>query len=350
LEPDQPRTSENTSPDKRFLWIAVGILIVLCLWLASPFLDVITWAFALAVVANPWYAWFRKRMPANLAAIIAVVCVAIVIVAPAVVLIQQSFQEATRALNTMESMDHVQDRLQSNSYVAQALVWLDTKFNLQVNLAEELSRATGSLARMASGMVTGSVWFFTELFVTFLTLFFFFRDGALIANWLRRLSPVSEAETSDLYAKVFHAVNTSLLSNVFVKLVQGALGGLMWWMVGLPAPVLSGALTAFFALLPLTGTGFVWVPGAVYLLLQGSWIKALILALWGALVVSLVDNFLYPLLVAEGLRFHALAVFFAVFGGLIAFGLTGIVLGPVILAVAASLLDIWEARKLAGET
>ena len=119
----------------------------------------------------------------------------------------------------------------------------------------------------------------------------------------------------------------------------------MFWILGLPAPVLFGAATALFAVLPVMGTAIIWAPVAIFLALSGSWIKAVIRAIWGALVVGLIDNFLYPILVAGELRFHPLAVFFAVFGGLIAFGISGVVLGPVILAITVALLEIWQVRK-----
>jgi predicted PurR-regulated permease PerM len=101
---------------------------------------------------------------------------------------------------------------------------------------------------------------------------------------------------------------------------------------------------AVLAMLPIVGTSIVWGPAAVILLMQGSWIKGLILLVWGALVVSLVDNVLYPVLIAGDLRLHTLAVFVSVFGGLIAFGVAGVVLGPVILATTVALLDFWQIR------
>lgn len=119
----------------------------------------------------------------------------------------------------------------------------------------------------------------------------------------------------------------------------------MFWVVGLPAPVLCGAAMALFAVLPVAGTAIIWAPGAIFLALSGSWVKALVLAVWGGLVVGLIDNFLYPILIASELRFHPLAMFFAIFGGILAFGVAGVVLGPVILAVTVALLEFWQVRR-----
>ncbi|HXJ41942.1 MAG TPA: AI-2E family transporter, partial [Bryobacteraceae bacterium] len=175
-------------------------------------------------------------------------------------------------------------------------------------------------------------------------LFYFFRDRAQLLRILAQLIPLSSAESSDLYRRVSETIRATLYGNLAVKLVQGLLGGLMFWILGLPAPILFGVAMGFAALVPLVGTSVIWGSAAIYLLLHGSWIKALILAIWGGLIVSLVDNLLYPILVAGELRIHTLGVFLSVFGGLIAFGLAGIVLGPVILATTVALVNIWRRR------
>jgi predicted PurR-regulated permease PerM len=126
--------------------------------------------------------------------------------------------------------------------------------------------------------------------------------------------------------------------------VQGALGGLIFWRLGRPAPLLWGVVMALVAVLPIFGAALVWVPAAAYLLIEGHWEKALVLAAWGAIVIGLIDNLLYPVLMKNRLSMHTVPVFIAAVGGLFAFGATGIVLGPLILAVALALLDVWRRR------
>ena len=122
----------------------------------------------------------------------------------------------------------------------------------------------------------------------------------------------------------------------------------MFWILGLPAPLFFGVLMSLLAMLPVVGTSLVWGPAAVVLLYEGSWIKAIILVACGGLIISLIDNLLYPFLVATELRFHTLGVLFAVFGGLVVFGLAGVVLGPLILGLAVALLEVWTQRKNHG--
>jgi predicted PurR-regulated permease PerM len=218
--------------------------------------------------------------------------------------------------------------------------WLESRFDLNA----ELKRLGSLMASRASGLVGGSVWFLTQLIIALFTLFYFLRDRGKLLEFVRRLTPLSEQETDELFRRVSQTIYVFLYGNVIVKLVQGFLGGAMFWILGLPAPVLFGAAMALFAVLPVMGTSLVWGPAVIYLAINGSWVKALVLCLWGLLVVGLIDNFLYPMLVAGELRFHTLAVFFAVFGGLIMFGVAGVVLGPMILAVTVTLLEVWRVR------
>ena len=131
---------------------------------------------------------------------------------------------------------------------------------------------------------------------------------------------------------------------LIVALVQGALGGLMFWWLDLPAPLLWGAVMALVAVLPFLGAAIVWLPAAALLLVDGHWEKALILSAWGAIVIGLVDNLLLPLLMKGRVEMHTVPVFIAAMGGLFAFGATGLVLGPMLLAIAIALLDVWRRR------
>lgn len=130
-----------------------------------------------------------------------------------------------------------------------------------------------------------------------------------------------------------------------MALIQGGLGGLIFWWLDLPAPVLWGFVMALLSVLPVLGAFVIWLPAAVVLALDGYWGRALLLTGWGILVVHPVDNFLGPVLVGTKLRLHTLLIFFSVIGGLAAFGGSGIVLGPVTIAIAVSLFDIRQHRR-----
>ncbi len=326
---------------------AIGVAFFLCWLMTRPFLAVITWAAALAIMAHPWHAWLEHRMRPTAAALTSVTLVAVVLVAPAVFVSQRLYaelSESLRIVGTNLNSANLHAELQQYPTIAKILEWIDTRLDLD----QQIRAGIGAVAGKVSAWVGGSVWFITQLVLTFLTLFYFFRDRMGMLRFFRQFVPLSKKETDDMFQRIAQTVSASLYRNLLVKLIQGLLGGLMFWILGLPAPVLCGAAMALFAVLPVMGTALVWAPAAILLALSGSWVKALILTIWGALIVGLIDNFLYPILVAGELKFHPLAVFFAIFGGLIAFGIAGIVLGPVILAITVALLEIWRLRRSGG--
>jgi predicted PurR-regulated permease PerM len=311
--------------------------------LARPFLAIITWALALAVVAHPWHAWLERRLRPGAAAALAVLIVALVLIAPAALVVQRVFVElgdTARVIGTDLNSLGFRGLIERYPPFASVLHWVESR----IDLSAELKRLAGTLASRASTVVGGSVWILTQLVLTLLALFYFLRDQHLLLQFIRRLLPFTDEETTELFRRVSQTIYASLYGNLAVKLVQGLLGGLMFWILGLPAPVLCGLTMSLLATLPMMGASLVWGPAAIYLAMNGSWIKAIVLCGWGLLVVSLIDNVLYPLLVAGELRLHTLAVFFAMLGGLIAFGVSGVVLGPVILAVTYGLLELWRIR------
>jgi predicted PurR-regulated permease PerM len=125
------------------------------------------------------------------------------------------------------------------------------------------------------------------------------------------------------------------------------MGGLIFWWLGLPSPLLWGAIMALLAIVPVLGTFVIWGPTAIWLAISGEWSKAILLTAWGGIAIGLIDNFLYPYLVGRRMRFHTLLVFFAIVGGIAVFGACGVILGPLVLAVADALIEIWRRRLAA---
>ena len=185
--------------------------------------------------------------------------------------------------------------------------------------------------------------------VTLFMLFFFLRDKAWILRVVRRLLPLAPAEAEQVRSRVRDTITAIVFGSLVVAAVQGTLGGIIFWWLDLPSPLLWGVVMGLLAMLPMFGTALVWIPAAGFLAISGEWDKALILVALGTAVIGVVDNLLYPLLVKGQLRIHTVPVFVSVLGGLFAFGATGIVLGPVILGVGLALLDIWQRRMALGE-
>ena len=330
------------------LIVATGLAVYLCYQLARPFLPALAWAMALAVVAHPLHSWLLRRIPRpNLAAGLAVGLVAVAIVGPTLLVTQQLVREVAKGVAWLQSdgaARHWQAMLEAYPRLATGLAWVGA----EVDVRGAVARVSTALTSGASVVVSGSAWAIAELLITFFALFYFFRDRRPVLRGMRSLVPLSEGEIDAVFARIIDTLYATVYGTLAVALVQGCLGGLMFWALGLPAALLWGAVMAVLAVVPLLGAFLVWVPAALFLVLEGSWGKALILAAWGGLVVSLIDNLLYPILVGQRLRLHTLPVFIAIVGGLAYFGSAGLVLGPVTLAVTVALVEIWRRRTAGG--
>jgi predicted PurR-regulated permease PerM len=220
----------------------------------------------------------------------------------------------------------------------------------QVDIRQTVQQAAAAVSTSAVNVLRGSVEGVIGLLVMFFFLFFFFRDRAAGIGALRKFLPLTNQEANMVFHRVNDTVYATINGTIVVAFVQGILGGLMFWWLGLTAPFLWGTVMAALSLVPILGAFIVWIPAAIMLTLQGSWIKAVILTGWGFLVIGLIDNILYPLLVGKRIRLHIVPVFIALVGGIMVFGGSGLILGPLIFAITLALLDVWQKRTAAGGT
>ena len=165
------------------------------------------------------------------------------------------------------------------------------------------------------------------------------RDGTQLAARIRDAIPLNRDHKTQLLSKFTTVIKATVKGNLAVAAAQGALGGLIFWILDIDAPVLWGVLMAFLSLLPAVGAGLIWGPVAIYFLATGSWGQGLILTAYGVLVIGLVDNILRPLLVGKDTKMPDYVVLISTLGGMSLFGLTGFVVGP---AIAALFMAIWE--------
>ena len=330
------------------LFVATGILLVLCWQLVRPFITPLAWALALAVVAHPVHGWLAQQIKKpGLAAGIAVFAIAVVLAALVAFVGQSlvgSVAASTQTIQTFFQNGQWREQLTQIPGLGPLLASLEQ----QVNLSGQLESMAGEVGKRVSEFAAGSVWVFVQLVLTLFVLFYLFRDRRKALGTLRSLVPLSEKETDKVFIRVADTIHATIFGTLTVAVVQGALGGLMFWWLGLPAPILWGAVMALLAVVPVLGAFVVWLPAAIFLAASAEWGKAAILVLWGTVVVGLIDNLLYPMLVGKRLRLHTVPVFFAIVGGLAAFGAAGVILGPVILALTDAILEIWRRRTAAG--
>jgi predicted PurR-regulated permease PerM len=201
----------------------------------------------------------------------------------------------------------------------------------------ELARDAGHATVWVAAAVADAVASFV---VVVFALFLVLREGPRIVTVILDLLPFEPQRSEAVLLRIRDVVHGSMHGVVVIALVQGALCGAMLWLVGLPSAALWGAATVVTSVIPLLGAAAVWAPAALYLALTDDWGRAIVVAVWGAAVVSSIDNFLRPRLVGDRVGLSELAMLFALLGGVRAFGLVGIVLGPVIFATVAAIVDV----------
>jgi len=329
------------------LIVATGGGLYLCYRLALPFLPALAWALALAILFTPFHRWLESKLKhPGLTAAFSVLIVGLIVVVPATFVAQRLIMESARGaeiIKTRVESGEWRRAIEAQPRLAPLADWIEHK----VDLPGTVKALASWLTTTAGAIVKGSVVQVIGFCLTFYFLFYFLRDHGAALTSLRVLSPLSTADMDHLFRRVADTIYATVYGTLAVSAVQGLLGGLMFWWLGLPAPLLWGVVMGLLAAVPVVGAFVVWIPAALFLALEGSWGKALILTAWGALVVGTIDNLLRPILVGNRLQLHTLLAFISVVGGLMMFGPPGLILGPVALTVTTVLLDLWRQRAVA---
>ena len=342
--------NEDPSRGQRFssisLTATLGAAAILCAIMIIPFFAAVVWSFALAVLFTPLDARLRKIMPGpGLAAAATVAIVAGIVVVPAIIVVGILFNEAASSAPRLrpfldgENWTRAIDSLPRLAPTIHAVVE-------RLNVSNLLQAATAGVTRWSGSFIHGSLSGLITLLLTFYFLFYSLRDREMAVAAGGRLLPLTATEYTRLTDRITTTIFASVYGTAAVAALQGGLGGAMFWWLDLPAPLFWGVLMGLLGIVPFLGAFVIWAPAAVFLGLHGDVQSAIVLTLWGTLVVGLVDNVLYPILVGKRLMLHTVPSFIAVVGGLLLFGTSGIVLGPIIVAGAQTLLDIWRMRAL----
>lgn len=328
------------------LIVATGVGLYLCYQLALPFLPALAWALALAVLFNPFHRWLESKLKhPNVAAAVSVLLVSLIVGVPAIFVGQRLIVESARGaeiINAKVDAGEWRRAIAAQPRLAPLANWIERKIDLP-GAARDF---TNWLTTTAGVIVKGSVIQVIGFFLTFYLLYYFLRDRRAALQWLRFLLPLAPAEMDRLLGRVTDTIHATVCGTLAVSAVQGLLGGLMFWWLGLPAPSLWGVVMGLLAVVPVLGAFVVWLPAALFLALEGCWIKALILTVWGGVVVGGIDNMLLPILVGNRLKLHTLLAFISVVGGLMLFGPAGLILGPVVVTITTVLLEIWRQRTV----
>jgi predicted PurR-regulated permease PerM len=264
-----------------------------------------------------------------------------------VLIVMAFIEEATQ---TLASIDLAAGSSRGLERVQGAWSWLQRQRfgrdipNLDVVLKMGAARIAGIVTEGAGLLARSIAVLVVNLIIMLFALFFFFRDGDAIMSRLRRVLPFDPSFREGRIRETAALIQASISAGLIVAIVQGAVGGFTFAMLGLGAPVFWGVTMAFFSLLPL-GAWIVWLPVAVWLFLTGEAGRGVALLAIGAGGISLIDNFLRPILLAGRTQMNGLLVFISLLGGIAAFGLIGLILGPVIMATAISFVDAYATER-----
>ena len=327
---------------------AVAIGIYLCWLLAAPFLAPITWALVLGVLLEPVHRRLEARLPRpNIAAGITVAATAIAVVVPLLVVLQQIVIEAARGAVYLEGAIRNADwreTIAGYPRIAAAATWIEER----LDLAGAASNLASWLTGQSTSLLRGSVNQLINIVLTFYLLFYLLRDRRQALDTAAALLPLTTTETDKVTRRFADTVRATIFGTVVVAIVQGTLGGLMFWGLDLPVPLLWGVVMGLLAIVPVLGAFVVWLPAALFLALEGDWGRAIVMVLWGGGVVATIDNLLYPILVGNRLKLHTIPAFIGAVGGIIVFGASGLVLGPATIAVTLTLVEILRSRLING--
>jgi predicted PurR-regulated permease PerM len=318
--------------------------IYLCFRLIAPFLSPLVWALSLAVLFLPVQRWIESKIRRpGLDALVSVLLIGLMVVIPATFLAQRLVLQATAGAELIEK--NVESGEWRRALEAQPrLALLVNRIEQQLDLPGMINTLTNWLRTTAGTIVKGSVVQVIGFGLTFYLFFFFLRDRDAALQAFMTWSPLTKAEMNLLFDRVGDTIYATLYGTLAVSSLQGLLGGLMFWWLGLSSPFFWGVVMAFLAVVPVLGAFIVWVPAVFFLAFEGSWGNALILTLWGIFIVGTIDNLLRPILVGKRLKLHTVVTFMSIVGGLFLFGPAGLVLGPVVLTVTMELLRVWHNR------
>jgi len=334
------------------LMFITGLMLYLCWLMLKPLIPVILWSSILVIIFHPLYRRILKKTKHHyISAIVTIAASLLIFILPLVLISGAVVNElAGIAGNTFEEMKKIISD-PAHGKLGYVYNYINQYINLEQlmkpedikNIAGRISETVLQVSWSFLGGVAGTI---ISIFFAIFTMYYLFRDGEKIIADLPDILPLDNEQAKELIKETSELINATLRGSLFVALLQGILAGLIFWLLNIPSPIVLGMLTMIFSLIPIGGTAFVTGPVIIILALTGDYVKALILLAYASLVVGMIDNFLLPRLIKKQAKMHELFVFLSVVGGIQLFGILGLFMGPVILAIAIGLLAVFKGEKI----
>ena len=346
---------EPTALERNTLLLLLAAVSVALAWILLPFYGTILWGTTIALLFAPLYRWLlprckQRRTPAALATLLVVL---LLVILPLTLITATLAREAAGVYQRLQSGE-MNPSLYFHGVFDALPGWVTALLDrfglfdfatLQQRLTAALAQGSQFIATQALAIGQNTFEFVVDLFITLYLAFFLIRDGEALARDLRHAIPLAPAHRRELFDKFAVVIRATVKGNLLVAALQGALGGLAFWFLGVNGALLWAVLMAFLSLLPAVGAALVWVPVALYFLFSGALWQGLALVAWGVLVIGLVDNLLRPILVGKDTRMPDYVVMTTTLGGMAVFGINGFVLGPVIAAMFIAVWHIYGSTR-----
>lgn len=318
-------------------------------WVVSPYLGPILWAVVAAIVFEPLNRGLSNIMPRwpNASALITLLIIVLLIIVPAILIGMSLVDEIlglygriqSREIDVPQMVADVQNSLPRGlSRALERIGWSDFE-QLSRRFSDGIANVIRTVATGALNVGQSAFGFLVGIGIMLYVSFFLLRDGRDLTDHILRKLPLVDAHKTSLAEKFTTVIRATIKGSIIVAVIQGLIGGVIFWALGIHAPLLGGVLMGFFSLLPAIGTGLIWVPVALYLLVTGSIWQGLVLVFCGFFVIGMVDNLLRPVLVGKDTRMPDYIVLISTLGGISILGINGFILGPV---VAALFMAAWE--------
>lgn len=318
-------------------------------WVVSPYLGPILWAVVAAIVFEPLNRRLTEFMPRwpNLTALITLFIIVLLIIVPAILIGMSLLDELLGLYGRIQSkeLDVAKIFADAQNGLPRGVSRTLERFGL-TDIDQASRRFSDGIANVVRTLATGALnlgqsalGFVVGIGVMLYVAFFLIRDGRDLADQIRKKLPLVDEHKSALFDKFTTVIRATIKGSIVVAVMQGVIGGFIFWALGIHAALLGGVMMGFFSLLPAIGTGLVWVPVAIYLLVTGAIWQGLVLVFCGFFVIGMVDNLLRPVLVGKDTRMPDYVVLISTLGGISILGINGFILGPV---VAALFMAGWE--------
>lgn len=328
--------------------IIVAILTLALAWVVEPFIGAVLWSLVAAILFTPLYRRLRPRLGGrNRAAIAVLTIIVVLIIVPAIFLAGAMIQEAgvvyvkfqRGEIDLAHSFRQAQAALPGWATALMARFGL-TDFDALVRVLQDgLSNSFQTVANQAFVFGQSAIGFVVSLGVMLYVTYFLIRDADKLEKRVTRAVPLHDRHRRALTEQFIMVIRATVKGTIVVAIVQGTIGGVTFWLLGIQGPLLWGVVMAFFSLIPAFGTAIIWAPVAAFLLFTGQIWEGVALIACGVLVIGLIDNILRPILVGRDARMPDFMVLVTTLGGLEIFGVNGFVIGPVI---AGLFLAAWN--------